>query len=876
MMVKKLRTFSMVGLTVVLMLALTVAAVLAESNGPKNAGAGGETALTGSSANWNSTAGNITAAGTPYAVSNTLNNGQYTTLLTGTAYAIGLPTDAVVTGVKVDINRMASGTAVQDNVVRLQVNGVQSPTNKATTANWPTSLGSVSYGGNGDLWGYTAAQITAAFVNQANFGVLLSARNANTGFNRTRTVTVDTMQVTVYYSVSTTTTVTCTPVTFGGSSTCTATVEAANGQTTPSGTITWTHTGSGSFTVATCSLTTVNATSASCSVTYTPSAVGTAPHTISAAFPVLQDNSTPKNDLLRASSDSLDLTVSPATATCNVSGYTGDYDAAAHGATGSCTGVGGATLTGLNLGSTFTNVPGGTAQWTFANADYVSQNGDVDIVINSIDPTCAVNGFTGPYDGDPHAASGACTGVGGAPLTGLDLGASFTNVPGGTADWAFHDTAGNYNDKSGSVAIDISKAAATCTIDGYTGPYDGFAHGAAGACTGAKSETLAGLDLGASFTNVPGGTADWAYTDVTGNYEDQTGTAAIVINPVDAVCTVEGFNGPYDGDAHGASGACTGIDAQPLSGLTLGASFTDVPGGTADWAFTDATGNYNNASGSVAITIDPVDPTCTIAGFTGAYNGDPHGASGSCVGVKNEPLTGLDLGASFTDVAGGTADWTYTDQTGNYNDKSGSVDIVIDKAAPTCTVTGWTGVFDEQPHGASGSCTGVKSETLAGLDLGATFTDVPGGTAHWVFTDVTGNYSDAAGDVNIVINPPGPALTLDKTADVSTFSVAGTVIHYSYLLTNSGDVALIGPFTVTDDKVTVTCPATPTSIAPLETITCTASYTTTAADVTAKSVVNTAAAQAFYGTTAVSSNEDTVTVTYLETRKFLFLPFVGR
>ncbi|CAA9358363.1 MAG: filamentous haemagglutinin family outer membrane protein, partial [uncultured Chloroflexia bacterium] len=40
-----------------------------------------------------------------------------------------------------------------------------------------------------------------------------------------------------------------------------------------------------------------------------------------------------------------------------------------------------------------------------------------------------------------------------------------------------------------------------------------------------------------------------------------------------------------------------------LSGLNLGASFTNVPGGTANWTFTDATGNYNNATGSVGIVI---------------------------------------------------------------------------------------------------------------------------------------------------------------------------------------------------------------------------------------------------------------------------------
>ena len=58
-------------------------------------------------------------------------------------------------------------------------------------------------------------------------------------------------------------------------------------------------------------------------------------------------------------------------------------------------------------------------------------------------------------------------------------------------------------------------------------------------------------------------------------------------------------------------GTATGVGGANASGLDLGASFTNVPGGTANWTFTDVTGNYNNKSGSVNIVINRVDPTCT-------------------------------------------------------------------------------------------------------------------------------------------------------------------------------------------------------------------------------------------------------------------------
>jgi len=66
----------------------------------------------------------------------------------------------------------------------------------------------------------------------------------------------------------------------------------------------------------------------------------------------------------------------------------------------------------------------------------------------------------------------------------------------------------------------------------------------------------------------------------------------------------------------------------------------------------------------------------------------------------------------------------------------------ISKADATITVNGYTGVYDASPHGATGSATGIGGADLsAGLDLGATFTDVPGGTAYWTFDGGT-NYND--------------------------------------------------------------------------------------------------------------------------------------
>lgn len=106
------------------------------------------------------------------------------------------------------------------------------------------------------------------------------------------------------------------------------------------------------------------------------------------------------------------------------------------------------------------------------------------------------------------------------------------------------------------------------------------------------------------------------------------------------------------------------------------------------------------------------------------------------------------------------------------------------------------------------------------------------------------------------------ALTLAKSVTESTFTLPGDLLHYSYLVTNSGFAPLSGPVTVSDDKTTVTCPAVTTVgdldayLDPGESVTCTATYTITGTDVTNAAVTNTAQASA----DSVNSNQASKTV----------------
>ena len=157
--------------------------------------------------------------------------------------------------------------------------------------------------------------------------------------------------------------------------------------------------------------------------------------------------------------------------------------------------------------------------------------------------------------------------------------------------------------------------------------------------------------------------------------------------------------------------------------------------------------------------------------------------------------------------------------------------------------------------GAVDSTTFTGSYTLTQADVDAgTFTNTATATGT---PPSGGNVSDPDSDTKSLARTP--ALSLDKST-ASGFTQAGDVLTYSYLLTNIGNVTLTPTFAVVDDKATVTCPQ-PGSLAPGASITCSASYTVTQADVNLGSVTNTATASAQSPTGSVTSNQDQVTVT---------------
>jgi hypothetical protein len=138
------------------------------------------------------------AAGQPDGVAATaaLSTGSATShYLNAQSYGFNIPSNATIIGFVVKVRCSAPpNIGVQASNVRLIKAGAIGSTNRATATVWPTSLGDVSYGGAGDLFGTTW---TPADVNNAGFGCAVSAHTTVSGSG---TASVDAICIDVYFT----------------------------------------------------------------------------------------------------------------------------------------------------------------------------------------------------------------------------------------------------------------------------------------------------------------------------------------------------------------------------------------------------------------------------------------------------------------------------------------------------------------------------------------------------------------------------------------------------------------------------------------------------------------------------------------------------
>ena len=156
---------------------------------------------------------------------------------------------------------------------------------------------------------------------------------------------------------------------------------------------------------------------------------------------------------------------------------------------------------------------------------------------------------------------------------------------------------------------------------------------------------------------------------------------------------------------------------------------------------------------------------------------------------------------------------------------------------------------------ASETCTATYTTTQADLDNGSvTDTGTATGTPPLGLGPVSGQSQ------LVIPAVESPAITVVKSASITSFASAGVPVTYSYRVTNHGNVTLhaVGVTDPMPGLSVVTCPSS--SLAPLAFETCTATYTTTQADVDAGSIFNTGTATGTSPADATVTDASSVTV----------------
>ena len=270
--------------------------------------------------------------------------------------------------------------------------------------------------------------------------------------------------------------------------------------------------------------------------------------------------------------------------------------------------------------------------------------------------------------------------------------------------------------------------------------------------------------------------------------------------------------------------------ALPAGGLLPGNSLTCTGTDTVTQADIDLGSVTNTASATDGTTVSEEE----MARVTGLQNASM--SVNKIAGDSDFMMVGDVL--DYTYIVTNDGNVTLMDPISIEDDRIGTI---------TCPALPAGGLLPNQ------TLTCTASDTVTQEDLDAGFV-----TNIAVATDGT---TTSLPDDETVTGTQEPRLEIVKTANETEFSIAGDILTYDYLVTNTGNVTIIDAITVSDDKIaTINCPALPADgLMPTQSITCSASYEVTQADIDAGSVTNIASATD--GTTTSGTDDATVQAT---------------
>ncbi len=470
------------------------------------------------------------------------------------------------------------------------------------------------------------------------------------------------------------------------------------------------------------------------------------------------------------------ITINPATLTVKTEGAKRAYNGKPLTAEGTITGfVNGETAKFTVTGSQTTvgqstntyNIDWKAKDTTAKKGNYTISEDLGDLVVTQFAEkiTVTTTGGKFTYDGNAHGATVAVTGLpAGYTVETATSDATATDVTEKAVkaecdhlvikDDQGKDVTSELNVDYKAGTIQINPATLTVKTEGAKRAYNGKPLTAEGTITGFVNGETAKFTVTGSQTTVGQSTntynIDWKAKDTTakkGNYTISEDLGDLVVTQFAEKITVTTTGGKftYDGNAHGATVAVTGLPAgYTVETATSDATATDVTEKAVkaecdhlvikDDQGKDVTSELNVDYKAGTIQINPATLTVKTEGAKRAYNGKPLTAEGTITGFVNGETAKFTVTGSQTTVGQSTntynIDWKAKDTTakkGNYTISEDLGDLVVTQFAEkiTVTTTGGKFTYDGNAHGATVAVTGLPAGyTVETATSDATATDV--------------------------------------------------------------------------------------------------------------------------------------------------------
>ena len=340
-----------------------------------------------------------------------------------------------------------------------------------------------------------------------------------------------------------------------------------------------------------------------------------------------------------------------------------------------------------------------TADYTL-NDNYNVTVDPGDFTIDPAEITIEAQGYTGSYDGQPHAI--AVTAPEGATVTYAtsETGAytadnpAYTDV--GTYPVYYKVEKTNYIPVTGSATVVIDPAAVTLTANSGTETYDGTEKTVSGFTSSVEGLTFVNVSAGCGGTDA--GEYEAAFSGATvGETKDSTGNYVVgtivfgklTINKAAITVKADDKTKVYDNDATTDPELTATVTGVPTNGDTPVYTLSRVEGqNVGNYAITVTPGSNPNYTvsvegGTFSITaLEGIVVTITGHSNTTDYDGEEHTVSGYDVAISNPLYTEADFTFSGTASVRGTDAGSYDmelkpEDFANTNDNFANVTFVI-------------------------------------------------------------------------------------------------------------------------------------------------------------------------------------------------------